>query len=120
MTPDSQQGPGLAELGAASEQSLITQAVATNPPQDAAFAELWRRHRAYIGTFCARRLGGKTVAEDVTQNVALKAYAAIHRFEQRCRFSNLVDRHRDHAVRRASTPRGAAKRYCTKAVCHAL
>ena len=70
-----------------------------------AFNVLLGRHRPWIVQHCARRLGNHQDAQDVAQQVALRAWQAIDRFEGRSAFRTWLysiaeNQCRSYAVRR--------------------
>lgn len=67
--------PGVAVVGEETDELLASQA-ATDP---AAFAELYRRYVARIDRYCSRRLQDRSLVEDVTSQVFLKALEGLRR-----------------------------------------
>ncbi len=57
-----------------------------------AFEQLVRRHQARAYTLAVRMVGDRHEAEDLTQNAFVKAWAALHRFDQRAAFSTWLHR----------------------------
>jgi RNA polymerase sigma-70 factor (ECF subfamily) len=52
-----------------------------------AFGELVERHQSLVINFCYRMLGNREDAEDIAQETFLRAFAALHRFQPRAKFS---------------------------------
>ncbi len=57
-----------------------------------AFAELVRRHHAWVLGLCAATLGDRTAADDAAQEVFLKAYKSLPRFKGGSSFSTWLHR----------------------------
>lgn len=72
-----------------------------------AFGELYRRYRQRIHALTLHLTGDEAEAEDVTQEVFLKAYRVLHTFEGRSQFFTWIYR---MAVNRALNARRAGKR----------
>lgn len=60
--------------------------------QEAAFAELLRRHRERIYWVCRRLLNSPDDADDVTQTVFLKIFRALPNFQEEAQFSTWAHR----------------------------
>ena len=52
-----------------------------------AFGELVEKHQSLVINFCYRMLGNREDAEDIAQETFLRAFAALHRFQPRAKFS---------------------------------
>ena len=59
---------------------------------EAAFAELIRRHHAWVMGLCASTLGDRAQAEDAAQDIFLKAYRSLERFQGTASFSTWLHR----------------------------
>lgn len=59
---------------------------------DAAFAELVRRHAPRVRALCAATLGGSSEAEDAAQEAFLKAHRALGRFSGEASFGTWLHR----------------------------
>ncbi|MBI5239072.1 MAG: sigma-70 family RNA polymerase sigma factor [Elusimicrobia bacterium] len=57
-----------------------------------AFAELVRRHHAWVMGLCAATLGDRSVADDAAQEVFLKAYKSLPKFQGGSSFSTWLHR----------------------------
>jgi RNA polymerase sigma-70 factor (ECF subfamily) len=83
-----------------------------------AFAELVRRHQGKVRGLLLRLTGNRTLADDLGQEVFLRAYRGLARFEGRARFStwlyriayNVFLNHRTRARELAALPRGFESR----------
>jgi RNA polymerase sigma-70 factor, ECF subfamily len=69
---------------AADERQLVRQSQAGD---EAAYEELVRRHQHRVVAIASRLLRGSADAEDVAQQVFVKAYFSIRRFDLRSKFS---------------------------------
>ncbi|MFA6004258.1 MAG: sigma-70 family RNA polymerase sigma factor [Elusimicrobiota bacterium] len=65
------------------EQALVARILAG---EQEAYAQLVRKHHPGIFGLCAAMLGGRTQAEDAAQEVFLKAYKALPRFQGQASF----------------------------------
>jgi RNA polymerase sigma-70 factor (ECF subfamily) len=72
--------------GAQSDAELIARIHARGLGWKLAFNVLLGRHRDWLVNHCAYRLGNRHDAQDVTQQVMLRAWQAIDRFEGRSAF----------------------------------
>jgi RNA polymerase sigma-70 factor (ECF subfamily) len=70
-----------------------------------AFSELIRRHRRWLVKHCAFRLGNRDDAQDVVQQVMLRAWRAIDRFEGRAAFRSWLYAIADNECRRFAIKR---------------
>jgi RNA polymerase sigma-70 factor (ECF subfamily) len=71
------------------DQKLVGQAQAGDRD---AFAELVRRHHAWVQGLCAAALGDPSSAEDAAQEVFLKAYKSLPQFKGGSSFSTWLHR----------------------------
>lgn len=71
------------------DQELVGQ---TQDGSRDAFAELVRRHHAWVQGLCAATLGDAASAEDAAQEVFLKAFKALPRFQGEASFSTWLHR----------------------------
>jgi RNA polymerase sigma-70 factor, ECF subfamily len=60
--------------------------------EQSAFAELIRRHHAWVIGLCAAALGDKSAADDAAQEVFLKAYQSLPKFQGGSSFSTWLHR----------------------------
>jgi RNA polymerase sigma-70 factor (ECF subfamily) len=71
------------------DDELVSQAQAGAPD---AFAELVRRHHPWVMGLCAATLSDRSAADDAAQEVFLKAYQALPRFQGGSSFSTWLHR----------------------------
>jgi RNA polymerase sigma factor (sigma-70 family) len=62
------------------DEELVSRYQATGDPEY--FAQLFARHRRLVFCACRRFFGSSGAAEDAAQETFLRAYQAIHRFQQ--------------------------------------
>ena len=77
-------GEGQRKNDAADERQLVRRAQAGD---EAAYEELVRTHQHRVVAIASRLLRGSEDAEDVAQQVFVKAYFSLRRFDQRSKFS---------------------------------
>jgi RNA polymerase sigma-70 factor (ECF subfamily) len=77
-------GEGQRKYDAADERQLVRRAQAGD---EAAYEELVRTHQHRVVAIASRLLRGSEDAEDVAQQVFVKAYFSLRRFDQRSKFS---------------------------------
>jgi RNA polymerase sigma-70 factor (ECF subfamily) len=77
-------GEGQRNNDAADERQLVRRAQAGD---EAAYEELVRTHQHRVVAIASRLLRGSAEAEDVAQQVFVKAYFSLRRFDQRSKFS---------------------------------
>lgn len=79
-------GVGLrsAEGGTVQKDSLVI--ARARRGEEAAFAELLRRYRAPVFNLCLRMLKNRDDAEDVAQDVFIKVFAMLERYDERYAF----------------------------------
>ena len=80
---------GSSELTRHHEAVLVAELKAGHPR---AYQSLFRRHRAYIEGLCSAMLGCRTEAEDVSQQVFMRVYLHIQRFEERSQLRTWMHR----------------------------
>ncbi len=89
------------------------------PERDpAAFAELVRRHQSKVRGLLLRLSGDRSLADDLAQEVFLRAYRGLEGFEGRARFStwlyrityNVFLNHRSRSKQLAALPEGFEQR----------
>ncbi|KIG13469.1 RNA polymerase sigma-70 factor [Enhygromyxa salina] len=78
---------GVADLD---DESLVERA--NSGGDNAAFAELVRRHQGKVRGLLLRLTGNRTLADDLAQEVFLRAYRGLVGFEGRSRFSTWIYR----------------------------
>ncbi|MEZ4466404.1 MAG: RNA polymerase sigma factor [bacterium] len=71
---------------------LVEQAQAALPGDTRAFSELMRRHLGRVRSNCRAITRSPADVEDLAQDVFVKAYFALGRFEHRAQFSTWVNR----------------------------
>jgi RNA polymerase sigma-70 factor (ECF subfamily) len=94
------------------DEALVERA--GNGGDNAAFAELVRRHQGKVRGLLLRLTGNPTLADDLAQEVFLRAYRGLVGFEGRSRFSTWVYRiaynvflnHRTRSKELAALPQG--------------
>jgi RNA polymerase sigma-70 factor (ECF subfamily) len=94
------------------DETLVERA--GNGGDNAAFAELVRRHQGKVRGLLLRLTGNPTLADDLAQEVFLRAYRGLVGFEGRSRFSTWVYRiaynvflnHRTRSKELAALPQG--------------
>lgn len=94
------------------DETLVERAA--NGGDNAAFAELVRRHQGKVRGLLLRLTGNPTLADDLAQEVFLRAYRGLVGFEGRSRFSTWIYRiaynvflnHRARSKELASLPQG--------------
>ena len=74
------EGDGVAVARCAQDDALV---IRLRAGDEQAYAELYRRMHPSVFGFALRRLGDPTEAEDVAQDVFLRVYRSIERFEGR-------------------------------------
>ncbi len=82
------QGP----LSTLPDGDLVERARVARPGDHRAFDELVRRHRRHVITNCRYITRAPSEAEDLAQDVFVKAYFALSRFEGRAQFKTWVRR----------------------------
>jgi len=80
------------EAPAASDEALVNRQRAALPGDTRPFAELVRRHQERILANCRYLTGSPDDAEDLAQDVFIKAFFALGRFEGRARFGTWLQR----------------------------
>jgi RNA polymerase sigma-70 factor, ECF subfamily len=101
--------PSVAELD---DETLVERAA--NGGDNPAFAELVRRHQGKVRGLLLRLTGNHSVADDLAQEVFLRAYRGLVGFEGRSRFSTWIYRiaynvflnHRARSKELAALPQG--------------
>ncbi len=94
------------------DEALVERAA--NGGDNAAFAELVRRHQGKVRGLLLRLTGNPTLADDLAQEVFLRAYRGLVGFEGRSRFSTWIYRiaynvflnHRTRSKELAALPQG--------------
>ncbi|MCA9985499.1 MAG: RNA polymerase sigma factor [Anaerolineales bacterium] len=81
--------PILSEL---TDDELVVAAVARGNRDDRPFRELWRRHQRMVYRTCYSFFRNGEDAEDLTQDVFLKAYRNLKGFEGRSSFKTWINR----------------------------
>ena len=71
---------GIEARTALTDEELARRYQATGDPEY--FAQIFARHRRLVYCSCRRFFGTNSSAEDATQETFLRAYQAIHRFQQ--------------------------------------
>jgi len=86
-------------MGAGARQSSVTEndrdLVLVNRPvggDSTACDELVRRHQSYVFTIALRVLNDEADAQEVTQDVFMKAFKSLHRFEGTAKFTTWLYR----------------------------
>lgn len=74
------------------DEVLVEQAKAAAPGDARAFEALVRRHKGHVHANCRSLSGSETDAEDLAQEVFVKAYFALRKFEQRSKFRTWIQR----------------------------
>lgn len=74
------------------DEQLVTEAKAAPAGDLRAFGELVRRHEVAVKTNCRYMSGSPTDAEDLAQDVFVKAYFGLKRFEGRSSFQTWIKR----------------------------
>ncbi len=74
------------------EESLVARCRTELPYVMDAFSELVRRHERYVFNLCRRYLGTEEEAEDVTQDVFMRVFHALPKFEGRAQFKTWLYR----------------------------
>lgn len=77
---------------AVSDADLVAQAVSAPPGDLRAFDELVRRHKSRVQTNCRYLSGNEEDALDLSQEVLVKAYFNLKRFESRSTFGTWLNR----------------------------
>ena len=107
------------DLAALEEVELVRRA---GPERDQqAFAELVRRHQGKVRGLLLRLCSNRTLADDLSQEVFLRAYRGLVGFEGRSRFStwlyriayNVYLNHRTRTRELVELPRGYERRVAT-------
>ncbi|MEE9385294.1 MAG: sigma-70 family RNA polymerase sigma factor [Nannocystaceae bacterium] len=80
-------GRGFAEL----DDACLVEYAGAGRDSDA-FAELVRRHQGKVRGLLLRLTGNRTLADDLSQEVFLRAFRGLERFEGRARFSTWIYR----------------------------
>lgn len=75
-----------------SDEILVRKACAALPGDLRAFDELVRRHQSRVQTNCRYLSGNEEDALDLTQEVLVKAYFNLNRFEERSSFGTWIGR----------------------------
>jgi hypothetical protein len=70
---------GIQTRTALTDEELARRYQATDDPEY--FAQIFARHRRLVFCVCRRFFGCNSLAEDATQETFLRAYQAIHRFQ---------------------------------------
>ena len=73
-------------LAASSDAELLFMVLGRGLGWKLGFSELLGRHREWLINHCAYRLGNRQDAQDVVQQVMIRAWRAIHRFQGRSAF----------------------------------
>ena len=84
--------PERMDLDKASDEELVDEAKAAAPGDFRAFEELMHRHEAKVVTNCRYISGSPSDAPDLAQEVFVKAFFAIPRFEGRSSFKTWIQR----------------------------
>jgi RNA polymerase sigma factor (sigma-70 family) len=71
---------GIQARTALTDEELASRYQATGDPEY--FAQIFARHRRLVFSACRRFFGSSSLAEDATQETFLRAYQAIHKFQQ--------------------------------------
>ncbi len=74
------------------DEALVARARAAPRDDTRAFEMLIERHQHGVAANCRYLSGSEADAQDLTQEVLVKAYVALHRFEERARFRTWLDR----------------------------
>jgi len=96
-----------ADARALEDLALVERAKAELPYRTKAFEELMRRHESLLYGVCLRLVNSRADAEDVCQEVMVKVFSAIQRFEARSSFKTWLMR---IATNTCSTWRDRARR----------
>ena len=104
--------PKAPSLADCTDEDLVTRA--SQHEGDRAFAELLRRHQGKVRGLLLRLAGDRTLADDLAQEVFLRAYRGLAGFEGRARFStwlyriayNVYLNHRTRVRELAALPEG--------------
>lgn len=81
--------PALVELD---DEALVVWCRARGHLDDRAFKVLFDRHHKLVWRICYRFMHNREDAEDMTQQVFLKAFRSLHQFEQRAAFKTWLYR----------------------------
>ena len=84
--------PSGEELVTLSDEQLVARVIAGPDDDLRPFDRLVERHKSAVMTNCRYISGSPADAEDLAQEVFLKAYYALARFEQRARFKTWLQR----------------------------
>ena len=76
----------------APDEVLVEQAQTATPGDTRAFETLVNRHKGHVKANCRSLSGSETEAEDLAQEVFVKAYFAMRRFERRAKFKTWIQR----------------------------
>ncbi|HLT35889.1 MAG TPA: sigma-70 family RNA polymerase sigma factor [Enhygromyxa sp.] len=106
------QSNGRRSVAELDDEALVERAA--NGGDNAAFAELVRRHQGKVRGLLLRLTGNPTLADDLAQEVFLRAYRGLVGFEGRSRFSTWIYRisynvflnHRSRSKDLAALPQG--------------
>lgn len=79
-------------LDGLTDEALVAAACAARPGDDRAFEELVERHSGHVRANCRYLLGVESEAEDVAQEVFIRAYFALKDFERRAAFRTWIRR----------------------------
>ncbi len=93
------------------DAELVTLAQKELPYGMRAYEELVRRHEAVLYAVCVRLLGTKEDAEDVSQDVMLKVFSSIQRFEGKSSFKTWLLRIANNACIDRLKKKAVADRY---------
>ncbi|MCA9758721.1 MAG: RNA polymerase sigma factor [Candidatus Eisenbacteria bacterium] len=74
------------------DEVLVEQAKNAVPGDSRAFETLVRRHKGHVKANCRSLSGSESDAEDLAQEVFVKTYFALRRFEGRSKFKTWVQR----------------------------
>lgn len=74
------------QLDSLSDEELVLQAKAELTAKTAAYEALMRRYQATLYNVCARYLGNERDADDVCQEIMLKVFYGLRRFEGKSKF----------------------------------
>lgn len=74
------------------DEVLVEQAQTATPGDTRAFETLVKRHKGHVAANCRSLSGSETDAEDLAQEVFVKAYFAMRTFERRSKFKTWIQR----------------------------